>query len=377
MRAFWVAAWAGALALAACCGGHVPAAASLRVSPLVVEGRVQEGGSPLGPVYVSNAGRVGLPVRVELVELSHDLQGHPVFSFDPASRARASELLRPSWEQEELSPGEGRELWLLPSAAARTQGAYVAALIGAPVPTGTLQVAVLVLLRGASGPAEAPLLLEGVWAEQEAPGNPVDVVARVRNPGASDGWATVEATVVAADGSVHGRLTLGPQRVLPNAARLLRARWQPAVLPPGRYVVQATLNGGAPPVPASTASLDVVRPYELARVSGSVSVAVGTAGPQPSLVASLHNRSPRPVRPVLEVRVTGPRGPVASARVEGPEVQPAGVVGVRLPWPPGLPPGQYRVEVAWVDGFREVASDAVEVSLAVPVARGPGERGAP
>lgn len=374
--------WAGVglLSVAAWSGLGREAAASLRVSPLVLEATLGADASRLGPVYVTNTARAPLPVRVELVGLTHDVEGYPIFLMAERDRVRAWQSVRPSWQEAELAPGESKALWFEPAGPAQ-EGAYLAALVSAPVPTGTLQVAVLLLLRGPQPPGEpATVQLEEVWAEQEAPGQPIEVVARVRNPHRTDGQARVEALIVGPGGSVQGRVTLGPSRLLPGTERLLRGRWEPAVLPPGRYVVQATLRGpgAGSDGRVATGLVDVVRPYELARLAGTVSVALRPgAGAVPSLVASLHNRGTRPVRPLLEVRVSGREQVAAATRVEGPEVGPGQVAGVEVPWPSGLSPGDYRVEVVWLDGARQVASDALDVTVASAVAHRPEERSAP
>lgn len=374
--------WAGAglLSVAAWSALGGEASASLRVSPLVVEATLGVGSSRLGPVYVTNTAGAPLPVRVELVGLTHDVDGYPIFLMGERDRVRASRSVRPSWQEASLAPGESRALWFEPIDPAR-EGAYLAALVSAPVPTGTLQVAVLLLLRGPQPPGEAPgVRLEEVWAEQEAPGRPVEVVARVRNPHRTDGQARVEALIVGPDGSVEGRVTLGPSRLLPGTERLLRGRWEPAVLPPGRYVVHAALHeaGADGDGSGATALVDVVRPYELARLAGTMSVALRPGGGAvPSLVASLHNLGTRPARPLLEVRVRGREQVAASTRLRGPEVGPGRVVGVEVPWPSGLSPGDYRVEVVWLDGARPVASDALDVTVTPALAHRPQEREAP
>ncbi|WP_324668281.1 hypothetical protein [Geochorda subterranea] len=352
------------------------ALASLRVGPLVLEAPP---GCParLGPVEVTNVADGPVQARVEVVGLTHDLEGFPVFLDDAAARASARALLRPDWEDAALAPGERRELWLEVTGCP-DEGAYAAALISAPVLTGTLKVGVLVLLHGPEAWPSAPVVLEGVWAQQEAAGQPIEVVARVRNPGAVGTMARVEALIVGPDGETRQRLWLGPGRLLPGASRLLRASWQPPLLPPGRYTIEARLHpdGSPDPVP-KVARFDVIGPYQVAMVRGGLSLALSSEASPPSLVASVHNRGAVTVRPQLAVTFARDDEPVASQRLSGAQVGPGEVGGVEVPWPAHLPPGTYRVEVVWLDGDRPVAAQDVEVTFGAALASHPGERSAP
>ena len=350
--------------------------ASLRVGPLVLEAPP---GCParLGPVEVTNVADEPVHARVEVVGLTHDLEGFPVFLDEPSARASARALLRPDWEEAELAPGESRELWL-DVTGCPDEGAYAAALVSAPVLTGTLKVGVLVLLHGREAWPTVPVVLEGVWAQQEATGHPVEIVARVRNPGAAGTMARVEALIVGPDGETLERLWLGPGRVLPGASRLLRASWQPPLLPPGRYLVQARPHpeSSLEPTP-SVARFDVIGPYQVAVVRGGLSLALASDTSPPSLVASVHNRGAVPVRPQLAVTFAREDEPLASQRLSGAEVGPGEVGGVEVPWPAHLPPGTYRVEAVWLDGDRTVATHGLEVTLGAALASHSGERSAP
>ena len=365
-------------ALAAAFAAGAQARATLWVSPLVLEATAAACPARLGPVLVVNGADSPAAVEVDLAGLSHDLDGFPVFLTGAQERARASALVTPAWQQATLQPGEGRELWF-DVKDCPAEGGYAAALVSTPVETGWLQVAVLLLLHGGAARPGEGMVLESLWAQQAAAGAPVELVARVRNVGQAAGTARVQAWVLGPGGEVQGRVWLGPGRLLPGGARLLRGLWEPPLLPPGRYAVQAWLEPAAgSSAPQVAAELEVVRPYELAMARGSVSLSLaGSPSGLPSVVASVHNQGSRPVRPRLEVTFARGEQVAASTRVSVEEVEPGAVAGVEVPWPAGLPPGEYRVAAVWLDGARPVAEGSLEVSFAGILARRGGEPPSP
>ncbi|MEW6046851.1 MAG: hypothetical protein AB1609_10270 [Bacillota bacterium] len=367
----------GLVAVAFVAAAPGPASSSIRVSPLMLDGDAGHAGGRLGPVYVTNTSGQPVPVQVELAGLTHDPDGYPVFLTDPEHRDLAIRSVRPSWTSAELRAGETRALWFDVHRPPHG-GVYLAALVRTPVPTGSLVVAVLLFLRGPGASTQPSLRLEGVWAEQETPNQPVQVVAQVRNTGARDETARGEALLVGPDGQLQGRIHLGPATVLPGAVRLLRAEWRPGLLPPGRYVVQAALAGQGGAAQKLAAGFDVIRPYELARLAGALSLAVeADAAGIPVVVASVHNRSSRPVAPVLEISVTAKDGEKRSTTVRGPTVEPGAVDRVQLPWPAPLSAGEYQVDVEWLDGARRVAQAALSLAVAPSLARGSEGRATP
>ncbi|MBE3598881.1 MAG: hypothetical protein IMX02_08845 [Limnochordaceae bacterium] len=288
-------------------GIEQPCRALLRVTPLTVTAVVEHAGERVGPIFVGNRGEAPLPVRVGIAMLTHSPEGRPVVLEEPGHLARAQEYLGPEWTERVLGPGQQETLWLsvrrVPESAI-----YSAVLVQVPAPLGTFRVVVLVGVRRAR-PARGPQLsIEAVWAEQSREGDPVEIVARVRNDGGTDAEAVIESVITAESGPGAGRgpqaaLLMGPATVYPGAVRLVRARWQPDLLPAGVYRVSASLAGtrGAGKAAGATASLTVDAPYRLAGVDGAVSLQLRPSRDgSMALVASVHNRSPHTLAPQLE-----------------------------------------------------------------------------
>ena len=354
--------------------GHPRAEASLQVSPAILEGALRPG-QRTGPIWVRNGGPETTRVEAELVGLTHDAAGRPRFLRDPEVVQALAGLVRPSWEQVSLAAGETRPLYLEVSPRAHgAPGAYGALLVKAAVPTGTLQVAVLLLLAGVrTGPdaaregqaAGGSLPVVAAWVEQRKAGIPVELVAEVVNRGAVHRRPLLLARISGPDGSGLGEALLGPALVLPGARRQLRGVWSPALLVPGEYRVSLHHDGpgGHPAGPVGHLRFAVVAPYRVAVVEGSVSLALLGTGPdgQPALQALVRNTGSAPATPVLEVQVVSPAGAVGTSTVRVPEVAPGQQAAVLLPWPAPAGPGPHTARVRWVDQGRTVAESSIAV----------------
>ena len=356
------------------------ASASLQVAPAVVEAPL-EPGSAVGPVWIRNTASRAAEVRVELVGLTHDPRGRPVFLTDPQVRSEIGRLVRPSWQSTTVDPGEARPLYfqVTPEASGRAS-AYAAAWVQSAVPTGTLRVAVLLLLGGTASragletarsggglPAGESLAVRAAWAEQRAAGEPVELVAEVFNRGPAHLRPRLLARVVDERGRAVGEAFLGPGLVLPGASRQLRGAWAPPLLPQGRYRVlllppEGTATG--PSSPLFEAAFQVTAPYQVALVQGRVELALLGFDPsgRPALQAVVQNAGSAPVAPLLQLQVTEEGGPIAATTLRGPLIPPGEQGAVVLPWPDTADAGKpHTAVVRWLDGGRTVA----EASLAV------------
>ena len=365
--------------------------ASLQVAPAVVEAPL-EPGSTVGPVWVRNTGSQAAAVQVELVGLSHDPRGRPVFLTDPHFRGDIGRLLRPSWQSATVEAGEARPLHfqVTPAASGRAS-AYAAAWVQSAVPTGTLRVAVLLLLgdrvSGAGLQAEpsgvgrledGPLSVRAAWAEQRAAGAPVELVAEVFNGGAVHLRPRLLARVADERGRALGQALLGPALVLPGASRQLRGAWAPPLLPPGMYRVLLFTSEGATagqPGPLFETAFQVAAPYQVALAQGRVGLALLGFDPsgRPALQAVVHNGGLGPVAPLLELQVASDSGPIAATTVRGPLIPPGEQGAVVLPWPDRADAGRpHTAVVRWVDGGRTVAEASLTVWAALASAEPKG-----
>lgn len=380
------------------------AGASLQVAPAVVEAAL-EPGSTVGPVWIRNTASHPTRVQVELVGLTHDPRGRPLFLDDPQVRGEVSRLVRPSWSSASLEAGEARPLsfQVTPVAAGRG-GVYAAALVQSAVPTGTLRVAVLLLLggpSGGSGPADEAsvpatafgddaLAVRAAWTEQRAPGEPVELVAEVFNAAGTHRRPRLMARIYDEAGRTLGETFLGPGLVLPGASRELRGAWAPPLLSPGRYrVVLLPAEHAVGPTgvrePSVTGegrfsslyetAFQVVAPYQVALVQGRVELALLGVDPtgRPALQAVVYNGGSTAVAPLLQLQVATHRGVVASTVVRGPAIAPGEQGAVVLPWPAkGEAAEPHTARVRWLEAGRTVAEASLTVWSALAAAPAKG-----
>ena len=362
----------------------LPALASLQVAPAVVEAELAQGGRA-GPVWVRNLSSGTAEAWVELVGLTHEPNGRPVFLDDPPSKATVAAVLRPSWERMSLGPGASAPLYFEVRPGPLPAALYAAAFIHTPVPTGTVRVSVLLLLSqpGAARPAgqgqpeswppscrvppqadaeEAPVRVEAAWAEQERAGDPVQLVARVANRGPVHVRPRVMALICDRTGAVVGRALLVPAVVFPGAVRELRGAWAPALLPPGSYPM-AVGPAGTPGQGWWESLLVVNGPYRLARVKGRMALLLGEKDAGRHVQAVLRNEGELALQGWLEVVVAAPGVPELRQRLDCPALQPGQQAVVALPGPTAGDAAGAHWRVRWVAHGQVVAEASASAPL--------------